>query len=128
MNAGADGFLAKPVENLAAFQAAILDHLPVSDHPATPRSVTSESIKPDRMAYRDDLASIETVLTDDSDDSVIDYAARFVSGIACSADDRPLQEAAEALTKRRAIGHPLRGDISRLADMVNERLAAQAGI
>ncbi|WP_322895460.1 MULTISPECIES: hypothetical protein [unclassified Yoonia] len=41
---GADGFLAKPVANLAAFQAAILCHLP------KPRLVRGDSAHPSSLA------------------------------------------------------------------------------
>ena len=62
MAAGANGFLAKPVANLSAFQAAILMHLPQDRHPPGPRMVTDEVVHPDMLAYHDDLSHVVNVI------------------------------------------------------------------
>lgn len=54
--AGADGFLAKPVESLALFQAAVLAALPPAQRPSGPRALPGEIVHPDPLALRDDLA------------------------------------------------------------------------
>ncbi len=71
--AGADGFLEKPLTSLAAFQDAVLSHLPDDRRPSGPRSVSDEIIVPDRIAYQNDMAHIADVLGDETDARVLDY-------------------------------------------------------
>jgi len=56
LEAGAHGFLPKPVTSIAGFQAAVLDHLPKEAHPKGPRPLTEDIVLPDPLALRDDLA------------------------------------------------------------------------
>jgi DNA-binding response OmpR family regulator len=60
--AGADGFIEKPIASLAQFQSAILRHLPAERQPPQLRVVSEERIKPDRLAYQDDLVQVAGVL------------------------------------------------------------------
>ncbi len=116
--AGADGFLDKPVESLAAFQATILCALS-PDH--APPVTLAEPIRPDRTALRDDLQHAAALLADVGDDQHLDYVARFLRGIALSAHDRPLADAALRLA---ADG---RAGIDRISGLVRDRLAVPAG-
>ncbi|WP_238365086.1 response regulator [Mesobacterium pallidum] len=120
--AGADGFLAKPATDLAAFQEAVLSHLPADRQPGGPRMINHEIVEPDRIAYRDDMAHAADVLNDGSDDQSIDYVAQFLEGVARSAEDRPLMVAAQSLAMARANGTPARMDIARIAGLIQERL------
>ena len=54
--AGADGFLAKPVTSLAAFQQAILSRLPEDRQPIGAADLPDETIHPDLLAFQDDMA------------------------------------------------------------------------
>ena len=47
--AGADGFIPKPIDNLSAFQHAILSHLPAERQPPGPRLLHDEVIRPDSV-------------------------------------------------------------------------------
>lgn len=58
LSAGADGFLAKPVTSLGAFQTAILAHLPADRQPPGPRSLPTDPVRPDPVALRDDMSRI----------------------------------------------------------------------
>ncbi|MBN9886252.1 response regulator [Salipiger abyssi] len=126
--AGADGFLAKPVESVALFQNEIIAHLPEERQPKGLRMVSDDPIRPDPLAYRDDMAHAADVLSDDGDGRMLDYVTRFLSGVAHSAGDHLLQAAAEDLAEARAGGRPVKADIARLAGLVQDRLADRVAI
>lgn len=124
--AGADGFLAKPLTSLAEFQQAILSRLPGELRPSGPRALPDDSVCPDLFAYRDDLSHAADTLSNGDQEEVIDYVAQFLSGIAHSAKDNALAQAADAVTKGRAKGKALNADIVRLNQLVQARLAVDA--
>lgn len=128
MAAGADGFLAKPLNSLAAFQEAILANLPADRQPAGPRIVNDEVIKPDPISYRDDMAHAADMLSEDHDGRLLDYLAQFIRGVAHSADDRALERAALALAESRQQRGPSRAEVARLAGLVQERLSERAAM
>jgi len=121
--AGANGFLAKPIDSLGMFQQAILAHLPDKAQSYGPRVVPDETITPDPIAFLDDIAHVADVLLARPDGKMLDYVAQFTSGIARSAYDAPLEAAAIALANDRANGQPVRSDVQRLNGMFKERLA-----
>jgi two-component system, OmpR family, KDP operon response regulator KdpE len=127
-SAGADGFLAKPVHSLGAFQRAILTLLPGDRQPVGPRLLSDEHVHPDPIAYQDDMAHAADVLCDLNDTRGLDYAAQFLGGVARSADDHVLATAAEGLARARASGAPVTTDAARLAGLVQERLERRQAI
>jgi DNA-binding NarL/FixJ family response regulator len=128
LKAGADGFLAKPITSLAAFQQAVLENLPVERQPSGLREVSDEEIHPDLMAFQDDMAHIADVLNDPGDDSALDYVAQFIGGVARSAQDKGLEKAAEALARARATGASARSETDALAGLVQQRLMQKMAI
>lgn len=126
--AGADGFMSKPIRSLAGFQQEILSRLPAERQPPTLRIVPEDDIQPDPIAYRDDMAHLADVLNDDTSEKTVDYVAQFTSGVARSANDKPLLNAAEALARARASGRPSRSSLAQLAGMVQERLSEKVAI
>lgn len=122
LQAGADGFLAKPIRSLSVFQEAVLSRLPADQHPPGPRVVVDDAVEPDPIAYHDDMVHAADVLSDASDDKMLDYAAQFLRGVAHSARDDALAIAARKLTETRAAGRPVAADAARVAGLVNERL------
>jgi CheY-like chemotaxis protein len=94
MAAGADGYLEKPIASLAAFQAAILSHLPGRRVPAM---ADDRPITPDRMALCDDLKRAATLAAGDGDAATRRYLAGFVAGVAHSTADPALAAAATAV-------------------------------
>ncbi len=126
--AGADGFLDKPISNLALFQQTVLRHLPGGAPPVGLRVLPTEVIEPDRIALRDDLALVAGVLATPPDARALDYIAGFLAGVARSAGDGALEDAASALARGRASGGPSDADVSRIAGLVQARLAAGAAI
>lgn len=123
LRAGADGFLAKPIENLAVFQQAILAALPPEAQPQGLRSLPNEVIAADAQALREDLTHVADVLARAGDTSAIDYIARFLAGVARSAHDRMLEDAATALARGHAQGQALATDLARISGLVQDRLA-----
>jgi DNA-binding NarL/FixJ family response regulator len=126
MSAGADGFLTKPVESLATFQQAILSALPPEAQTGGPRLLPDDVIQPDTSGLRDDLAHVAEILSNAHDTAAIDYIARFLAGVARSAHDAALEDAATALARDHQAGHALASDLARISSMVQDRLASVA--
>lgn len=126
--AGADGFLPKPVESVIGFQNMIISNLPPERQPKGMRMVSDDPVRPDPLAYRDDMAHAADVLGDDSDERMLDYVTSFLRGVAFSAGDHALVDAAEGLADARAEGRPTKSDIARIAGLVQDRLADRVAI
>lgn len=122
--AGADGFLAKPIESLANFQSLILGALPPDLRPPGLSAAPDAIMNPDTQALRDDLAHAAEVLSATPDDAAIDYIARFLTGIALSAHDPALHAAASSLALAQRAGTDPR--IARITALVRMRLACSA--
>lgn len=126
--AGADGFLEKPLTSLATFQDAILSRLPADRQPVGPRLVRDEEIRPDQLAYHDDIAQAVEALAEEGDGLALQYALQFLTAAAVSAGDKAMVEAGQALAQEAANGLPLRTGIARIAGMVQDRLEHRAAI
>ena len=124
--AGADGFLPKPVESLARFQQAILSAMPPEQTGPGLRILPDDMIQPDPSGLRDDLAHVAEVLTQASDTTEIEYIARFLAGVARSAHDGALEQAANALARDHEAGHAVAADLARVSTMVHDRLSRVA--
>ncbi len=131
MEAGADGFLAKPITSLGAFQDRILSNLPDDQRPMGPRPVAQDVVEPDLIAYRDDMAHVADVLDSAkgaADTHVLDYIAQFLGGVARSASDDDLVLATDALAAKRARGHAVPSELATVAGLVQARLAQKIAI
>ncbi|WP_306153854.1 response regulator [Roseovarius sp. MMSF_3281] len=121
--AGADGFFEKPMVGLAAFQQALLDHLPSDRQPSGPRALSDEVIEPDPVAFVDDMAHAAALLEDCGEGPMMDYLAQFLGGVAHLVEDGPLAQAASDLARRReAGGGGTREAVARIAGLVQARL------
>ncbi|MCK8483504.1 response regulator [Aliiroseovarius sp. S2029] len=123
MQAGADGFLAKPVESLAVFQQSILSVLPPAEGPVAPRALPQEVIEPDAIAFQDDLCHAAALMRDGVDGPMQDYLAQFLGGVARSAHDNPLEAAATDLAQARAAGRGTGADLARVQGLLQDRLS-----
>ena len=128
MEAGADGYLGKPIVSLAEFQDNILSNLPYERHPTGPRAVPKEIVEPDPIAYRDDMAHVADVMESASDTRTLDYIAQFLGGVARSADDRELVRATELLAAKRARGDSAASEAATVAGLVQRRLTQKVAI
>jgi CheY-like chemotaxis protein len=91
--AGADGFLAKPLTNLAQFQQAILRHLP--DMHTGPQLVTGQTVIPDVFALNEDIRAVCDDLRAGRSDRA--YLRQFLTGLSRLSPDSPASEAAEMI-------------------------------
>ncbi|NNK67323.1 MAG: response regulator [Rhodobacteraceae bacterium] len=128
LEAGAHGFLPKPVTSIAGFQVAVLDHLPKEVHPKGPRPLTEDIVLPDPLALRDDLAHAAEVLRQGDDPETMEYLAQFLAGLGRSAGDVVLQTAAEGVLVGLSGGESAPGQLARLTDLVTNRLNAAATV
>jgi len=126
--AGADGFLTKPILRLSDFQDAVLSHMPADRRPRGPRLVQSEQVEPDRIAFRDDMAHLAGVLDEDREGRQLDYVAQFLRGVAISASDMPLADAAAALAKSRREGRTTAPEVARITGLLRDRLSRHSAI
>lgn len=125
-DAGADGILEKPIESLALFQAEVLRNLPEHQRPFGPRAVNDEIVDPDKIAFQDDLAHIAEVLNTAHDDETVSYVALFLRGVARTAHDDDLEEAAKSLAAHQQNGAPIGSDLARVAGLLQERIVQSA--
>ena len=128
LKAGTDTFLAKPITSLAMFQSTILGFLPDRALPAGLRVVTNEQIRPDTIALRDDLSHIAEIISADTDERTLDYLINFIAGIAKSANDAALSNAAKELAACRSSGRPTVTALARVAGLVQDRLAHKQAV
>ncbi len=128
LSAGADGFIEKPVANLGQFQQMILQALPDDVRPSILVPVSNEVIAPDPVALQDDFVHIADLLTTDSSENTLDYIAQFLAGIAKSAGDKEVTEAAKELRKCRDQGTPYGSNLARVAGLVHARIEESAAV
>lgn len=128
LTAGADGFLCKPLKSLTYFQKFILECLPPDRRPNNLHAVRDEVIRPDPMAYQDDMAHIADVLAGPNDHRTLDYAAQFLRGVARDADDTVLANAAQRLAASQAEGTPVTALAAQVAGIVQARLEQREAI
>ncbi|WP_050525252.1 response regulator [Pseudorhodobacter ferrugineus] len=117
MRAGAAGFLEKPLDSLAGFQSAVLQHLTGQVPPPAP--LAKQTIHPDTQALQDDLIHAADMVAN----GVLgpkSYVMNFIRGIARSCHDTALEgAAAQAQTSDAALaglGHILQQRIRSLGD------------
>ncbi len=118
--AGADGFLDKPLESLAVFQATLLRHLPARAAPLL--AGADMALTPDTLALRDDLTHAAALIEAGTDAAGELYLAGFLGGIARHAHDPALAKAAAE-----AGAAPSTGRLDQLGRMIRSRLNAPDG-
>ena len=94
-DAGADGFLAKPISSVRAFQQCMLAALPASAHPVGFHLFDRDTVEPDRIALSDDLARVARLLDQPKPETLV-YVAGFLVGLAKGTPNEALQDAALA--------------------------------
>jgi len=112
LQAGAQGFLDKPVASVAAFQAVLLAHLP--DRSGVPGDDLRPP-SPDPLALAEDLAHAARLIAEARDPRQHRYVAGFVGGLARYTQDRALEAAARSAANGA-------DDAARLATLLRERL------
>lgn len=110
--AGADGFLAKPLGDLAGFCQALRRHLP--EGTMSGPVLADAPFAPDPLALQDDLARAARLLPAAASPEKLRFVAQFLRGIACHAGDTALAAACDRWQDP--------GGADRLAELVNARL------
>lgn len=128
MEAGADGFMEKPISSVAGFQGQVLSMMPVDRRPKGPRQLDEAEVAPDRLAYQDDMAHIADVMEETLTGHTLDYIAQFLHGVARSANDATLESAAKALAAKRALGQSTGSETAQIAGLIQHRLADRIAI
>lgn len=120
--AGADGFIEKPISSLAAFQEKVLSCLPEDARPNGIREIKNDEISPDPIALQDDFVHIADLLTMEGGEDMLDYIAQFLAGVARTAGDAEMENAAAKLAHHRERGLPFGPDLATIAGLVHERI------
>ncbi len=121
LTAGADDFLAKPIEGVGQFQEMILKHLPEELRPRGLRSISNEGVDPDDFALAEDLAHIEELLTKDT--KTLGYITPFLQGLARLSGDRELRGAADVLNAVQKSGGDLDDAIRDVRRIIKARVS-----
>ncbi len=120
--AGADEFMPKPIQTVAAFQQTILQHLPEEMRPAGPRLVSDEVVAPDTLALNEDLSHLDELLRSGDTES-LPYIAPFLQGLARLADDQKLKSVSDRLSKAVEKDSGVPDAVSRTRAVIQSRLA-----
>jgi len=122
LDAGADGFLDKPLAGLAAFQQAVLAAFPEGDLSRSRSGAVcwgEGEVRADPAALHDDLAQAAQAVVAGPGGEERRYLAGFLSGLARQTRDAALDRAAQALHRP---GAGLKG----LTQLLEDRLADSA--
>lgn len=126
MAAGANGFLPKPIGNIAQFQEAIIASIKGNTTmPGFAPSIVSEQPELDQRALVDDLDHIRDVLAEalpQKDMGQVEYCAQFVASIARTAQDQELLSGAAAFFKRIEHGDAGMRDGETILELVQKKL------
>ena len=128
INAGAQGFLGKPITSLAVFQQMVLASLPENRQPPGLRTMVDEQVSPDEIAYHDDINYAAELLDNLPNEKALDYIAQFLEGVARSVEDDRMEKAARALAKRRAAGEATTSEMAQISGLIQQRLANRMAI
>lgn len=124
LDAGADGFLPKPVTDLAAFQHT-LEQVLERDVTVTAKAETPDRQALDRQALMDDIGRISNILEQalpEGDENQLRYCAQFVSSIAQTSHDGELADGASRFFRKMSDGDGTDAG-RRVLDMLHDRLA-----
>ena len=94
MKAGADSFIEKPLNSVAGFQSAILMNLPNHRRPMDIRLLPDLAFQADQRALQEDLVHALDLLNN-KEGAQPSYLAAFIAGVARTASDPTLEQAAE---------------------------------
>jgi DNA-binding NarL/FixJ family response regulator len=94
MEAGADSFIEKPLNSVARFQSAILMNLPNHRRPMDIRLLPDLAFEADQRALQEDLVHALDLLNN-KEGAQRGYLTAFISGVACTASDPTLEQAAK---------------------------------
>lgn len=126
MEAGANGFMPKPIGNMKQFQAFIMAAMDRNAQmPGFAPSMVDAGPELDQQALLDDLDHIRTVLTEalpNQDMGRITYCVQFVASVAQTAHDQELLNGTAAFFQGIERGEPVEKDGETMLEMIQNRL------
>lgn len=122
MQAGANGFLEKPIKNLGLFQQKVLGALPKEMRTWQLSIVPDDMIQPDISSLHEDLNHVAAKLENSADAIKLNYIGRFLAGVARIAEDPALEEAAIDMAHKIENDQDLTDEILILQSMIEARL------
>ncbi len=123
LQAGAQGFIEKPVTSVLSFQRLVLAAFPRRRQRPKPRHTLPKVIT-DPLTYREDLEWAANLLKNSRN---IGYVAQFLGGVARSAQDDKLESIARDLMSSWIAGANVQNDIDLLTEIMQTRLARGNG-
>jgi len=90
--------------------------------------LADETITPDTIALQDDMAHMDDVLSGPCTPQTLEYVAQFLTGVARSARDAALEQAATALAARSTLGLPAIEEQRVIRSVLRQRLMRQIAI
>ena len=127
IEAGADTFLAKPLTSIADFQAIVLGLLPDHCRPFRIAPLADDSVTPDPIALRDDLALAVELLSNRPDRATREYLAAFLEGLGRIAGDEVLRDVGRDLGSLPS-GSGSQDATGRLAAAIQDRIGAREAV
>lgn len=124
-SAEADGYLIKPIPGIVAFQNAVLAACPGREGN---QADWASQFKPDingTDALMHDLENVQDLLQEalgSGEFGKLMYCAQFLRGVAATAEDKDLADAANALSARLVAGHPGKNAGQATLEIVNARI------
>jgi DNA-binding NarL/FixJ family response regulator len=95
--AGADGFLAKPVSSVSAFQNTVLNLLPPDLSPGLARLFPESQVTPDPLTLHEDYEHVADLLSAPAGQADLSYVLQFLGGLAQAAQDNDLVSTVDRL-------------------------------
>ncbi len=132
MAAGADGYIAKPLKNLIAFQDQILSHFPDRAQRSSGNVVPiTNKISPDPLAMKEDLSHVLTLIADaeqDGDQEAQTYCLQFLGSVADAAGDPGLQDCVRQMSGKLAAAAGRPDAFADVVPVLQKRLAAMKSL
>ena len=92
------------------------------------RTVSSETVEPDLIAFQEDMAHAAEAIEKDTAAQQVEYLTLFLRGVARSASDAALLDATERLGAAHAQQRKLTLELACVAGLVQDRLVARTAI
>ncbi len=132
MQAGADGFLEKPLKNIQSFQSDILALFPGREGPDAANIIPMRpEVEPDTLAIAEDLRHAHDLIQSaaaEKDFITLTYCAQFLGSVADAVDDGDLMGLADRLSTQIAGGGQASGTVTDILRELSARIEISAKI
>ena len=122
--AGADGYLVKPIESFSTFQASILKMMPPELRPNVDGvgHITADQIGTDALLHDfENVLDLFREAVEDDNAEIYEFAAQFLAGVARTVRDTPLAVRADAMVDAETTAARA-AQAKTVVEMISERL------